>query len=440
MTKDWNMDLDTIVGRSTSSASLFGNEGCCYLGRNVSYPGGEYEEMGSTFLDIVSPHCMLVLGKRGTGKSYTLGVLAEGFLELEKGCSEKIAVVIVDTMSVFHSLKTANFNKNELKIMERFGIEPNAHPEKVNILVPEAAVKDAKNEGKEFHYDGILKLRLASVEVHDWLKIFDLSITEPVGSLLCQTISSLKNLGPFSFQELYKEIEQFDAEDTHLRSLKGLFKMVEELNIFSKEGSKLQIAQAGKVTVLDISYLGRLGSYDLRSLVVGLFARKKMAERTLYASVEMQSQAGLVESDSSSDITQSHPLIYMFIDEAHLFLPSKDETMASSPLMDWIKLGRHPGLSLILATQEPSALHPSAIRQSDFILSHNLTAKDDVEALGKATQSYMSEGIDKMVSQMEFRRGLALLFDDKTRSTQYCMVRPRRTLHTGVDASALPEK
>ncbi len=48
--------------------------------------------------------------------------------------------------------------------------------------------------------------------------------------------------------------------------------------------------------------------------------------------------------------------------------------------------------------------------------------------------------IQTLVSTMEFRRGLAVLFDDKTRKMEMCRVRPRLTLHTGVDASAIPRE
>jgi hypothetical protein len=129
----------------------------------------------------------------------------------------------------------------------------------------------------------------------------------------------------------------------------------------------------------------------------------------------------------------------MMIDEAHLFLPVQQKTLASDVLIDWIKLGRHPGLSLILATQEPSALHETAIRQSDIILAHNVTANDDIAALGRAKQSFMSgtKDIEKVVSTMEFKKGLAVLFDDKTRKMEMVRVRPRMSLHAGMDASAL---
>ncbi len=414
-----------------------GTLGCCFLGRNVSYPGGKYEEMGRTFLDIVSPHCMLVVGKRGTGKSYTLGVIAEGFANLEERHSRRIALILVDTMSVFHSLKKENTNEKEIQMMERFGVEPREFSEKVRVLVPRSAVERAKDIGEELHYDNILELSLRDIKVHEWLELFDLKITEPVGALLSSVITDLQKEGSFSFDDVYKMIDEKKGDKPVAESLVNQFTLIDELNIFSKHGMDCEFAEGGKITVLDISYLGRLGSYQLRNLIVSIIARKQMTERTLYTTIEMQAQAGLLDREEETDITDEHPLIYMLIDEAHLFLPNGSETLATDPLIDWIKLGRHPGLSLILATQEPSALHESAIRQSDLIIAHNLTARDDVAALGMAKQSYMKEGIDTVVAQMEFKRGLALVFDDKTRKMQLCRVRPRYTLHTGIDASAL---
>jgi hypothetical protein len=49
-----------------------------------------------------------------------------------------------------------------------------------------------------------------------------------------------------------------------------------------------------------------------------------------------------------------------------------------------------------------------------------------------------SQDIQKIVSTMEFKKGLAVIFDDKTRKVEMCRVRPRLTIHSGVDASAVP--
>jgi hypothetical protein len=41
---------------------------------------------------------------------------------------------------------------------------------------------------------------------------------------------------------------------------------------------------------------------------------------------------------------------------------------------------------------------------------------------------------------MEFKKGLAVLFDDKTQKIEMVRIRPRMSLHAGMDASALKKK
>lgn len=385
-------------------------------------------------MDLVFPHCMLVLGKRGTGKSYTLGVMVEEFLKLDEEYLENMAFLVVDTMSVFHSLKKRNTNETEKRKMKMFDIEPIDMKNRVNIIVPEEVV-DRSDDC--VHHDCILKIPLSKVGIHEWLELFDLNITIPIGTLLSEVISQLKAKENFSFDDIYRKIDEQGSGENEKRSLKSLFRMIEDLNLFNRDGMECDFAESGTVTVLDISYLGHIGKYELRNLIVSIFARQQMSRRTLYTTMEMQSQADLIP-DLPKQFEDRWPIIYMLIDEAHLFLPKDRDTLSSGHLIDWIKLGRHPGLSLILATQEPSSLHDSAIRQSDIMIAHNMTSKDDLDALKKAKQSYMKKGLDEIVADMEYKRGLAIVFDDKTRDMRLCRIRPRHTLHTGVDASAVP--
>ncbi|WP_050031873.1 ATP-binding protein [Halorubrum halophilum] len=53
-------------------------------------------------VDADGPHAGVVFGKRGTGKSYTLGVLAEGL-----AASRGVAPVVIDPMGVFGGLRAA---------------------------------------------------------------------------------------------------------------------------------------------------------------------------------------------------------------------------------------------------------------------------------------------------------------------------------------------
>ena len=64
-----------------------------------------------------------------------------------------------------------------------------------------------------------------------------------------------------------------------------------------------------------------------------------MRARTLYTTLEMQAEANLIDEEVAKDITKEHPLVYMMIDEAHLFLPAKGKTIATDALIDWMDSG-----------------------------------------------------------------------------------------------------
>jgi len=435
------MSKEEIVGRSLDDIDNYGNMGCGYLGKLVSYPGGKYEEVGDIYMDLTSPHCILVVGKRGTGKSYTLGVLAENFAALDRRYRNKISVLLVDTMSVFHSLKTPNSNQEEVKLLKRFGLKPQDFEKSVKIFIPKIAMERAEEQGQPLHCDHQLTLPLADVDTYDWLNLFALKPTEPAGILLVRVMQELKkNVPHFGYNDIGEAIKDLGKDEEAKDSLLNLFKSIKGLGVFSKKGTPYSdLVKGGQISVLDLSYLGRIGGFDLRNLIIAVIGRRLLAERTLYSTIQMQAEANLIDDDQYSQLSDKHPLVYMLLDEAHLFLPSNERTLSTETLVDWIKLGRHPGLSLIMATQEPAALHESAIRQADLILAHNVTSNDDIVALGKAKQSFMKgdKDIQEIVAQMEYRRGLAVLFDDKTRTVELCKIRPRYTLHTGMDASAL---
>lgn len=434
------MVKEEIFGRTDEMIDKFGKDGTAYVGKIVSYPAGKYEEVGEVHLDLAFPHCMLVVGKRGTGKSYTLGVLSEGFGLMDKNMRDRVSVVIIDTMSVFHSLKTPNTNESEVDRLEDFkDLKPKGFGDFVDVFVPETSIFKQKKKGEDIYYDYVLKLPLNEVDISDWLSLFDLDITSKVGTSLSKIISDLKKKNEFiGFSDIYRSIDNSSFPTNIKETLRELFGMVEETGLFGKRGTSFgDLIEGGKVSVMDISYLGRLGNIDLRNVVVKIIADRLMRERTLSTTVEMQSQARLIDSDKDLDISKENPMVYLVMDEAHLFLPSDASTISSDVLIDWVKLGRHPGLSTIFCTQEPSAIHESVIRQSDLLIAHNVTSRDDIEALGKAKQSYMSssEDIQKVVSEMEFKKGLTAIFDDKTRRMEMCRIRPRLSLHTGMDAS-----
>ena len=53
--------------------------------------------------------------------------------------------------------------------------------------------------------------------------------------------------------------------------------------------------------------------------------------------------------------------VWVLIDEAHQFVPSGKTTLAKEALIRWTKEGRQPGLSLAVASQQPSAIDSEVI-------------------------------------------------------------------------------
>ncbi len=461
-----------ILGRRESDVKKYGSEGCGYMGKVVSYPGGVYEEGGALYVDLATPHCILVLGKRGTGKSYTLGVFLENFSLLPAEMRNKIAVLVVDTMSVFHSLKSPNTNAAEVERMKDFRELAPRGLDNVLIAMPRKTVEKLESTGQKPYMDRLLEFRADEVSQHMWLSLFHLSPTDPVGTLLLDVLESLRDRkraemdgypdgaehgyarhghAGYTLSDMIQTAEKMGSDEQTRKALVALLRMAKNTGLFSedKDGSGQSLVEGGRITILDISGLRRMGTLDMRSFVVALIAERLLHEKTVEMTVEMQKLAGLLgnsgESKEEWDLEggggkkKRIPLVYLVIDEAHLFLPSDGTTISSQPLIDWIKLGRHPGLSIVLATQEPSAIHDTAIRQADMVISHQITAEPDITSLSKARQSFMGKGRDlaSLVSTMDSRRGLAIIFDDRTRKLEYCMIRPRLSLHTGMDATAL---
>src|SRR5690554_7331157 len=94
------------------------------LGRDIS-------SHGSVFLDATGSRAMLVCGKRGSGKSYTLGVLLE---ELVTVGSNEVIPIIVDPMGIYHTMVKRNERENTQ--LFQWGLNARSFP--VRLLIPGA--------------------------------------------------------------------------------------------------------------------------------------------------------------------------------------------------------------------------------------------------------------------------------------------------------------
>jgi len=227
------------------------------------------------------------------------------------------------------------------------------------------------------------------------------------------------------------------SEQTVRDAAENRFLTTKEWGVFSKDGTPLKdLAIGGQVTVLDVScYATMPGGWKIKSLIVGLVGKKLFIERMKARKTEehtlLKESTRYFSKEERDKIKIQTPLLWIMIDEAHEFLPLKGKTAASDALITILREGRQPGVSLILASQQPGKIHTDVMTQSDTVIAHRLTAKVDIDALGKLMQSYMRHGLDEELNKLPRLKGAAIIFDDMNEKLYPMQMRPRFTWHGG---------
>ena len=182
--------------------------------------------------------------------------------------------------------------------------------------------------------------------------------------------------------------------------------------------------------------------WEIKALVLGLLCRVLFNQRMLARKMEEFKTVDEAMHYFSKDVEEKmeEPLVWIALDEAHEFLPSQGKTAASESLITILREGRQPGISLILATQQPAKIHSDVITQSDVVISHRLTARLDVEALSLLTQSYMKQGLEHEIDLLPRVKGSAVIFDDANERIFPVQMKPRFTWHGGSSPLAIREK
>jgi len=291
---------------------------------------------------------------------------------------------------------------------------------------------------KEIPFDAPFSIRTSQVDLEDWLALFRLTWRDPESSLLSRTIEKLKlKLGKLFDIDDIITLAKKDDETTKeiIDSLTNRLKVAKTWGLFSKSGTTMkEFAKAGTITTIDVStYKQAIGMESVQELIVGLLGKKLYEERMLYRKEEEKS---LLEGKNK---TSEMPIVWMVIDEAHMFMPQDRPSMALDVLLQWIRVGRQPGLSLILATQRPNKLHSETISQCDLFLSMRMTAQEDIQAVSSIRPSYLNVPMDKYYAQMPKEQGYAIMIDDNSEKVMLLKIRPRITWDGGKTANVFSD-
>lgn len=420
-----------VIGRDEEDMKRFGEAGTIFLGRHIVGTGEEAHLTNPIAMDVARPHVVLVLGKRGQGKSYTLAAIAEEVTNLPQDIKDNLSVIIVDTMGIFWSMK--NPNERQVELLNSWGLQPKAFD--VTVYVPHGFSDFFKKEGIPF--DGVYALHPAELTSEDWALSFELSLVDPMGILLDRVVRSLKKKGRYDIDDIIDEVEKDKrAEQKMKEALQNRLVSAKEWGIFSEKGTPIEeLLKPGKVSILDTSLFSQLGAgWSIRSLLVGLVARRLYEARV---AARRREEAELITGTIAK---KSIPLTWLMIDEAHQFLPAGARTAATDALLTMVKQGRQPGISCVFATQRPNKLHEDAISQADLVLAHRLTSKEDIEALRNIMQTYILFDITKYLNELPREKGVALVLDDNSERLYSIKVKPRQSWHAGDTPLALRVK
>ncbi|HJX06271.1 MAG TPA: ATP-binding protein [Candidatus Nanoarchaeia archaeon] len=430
---------DIIIGRGEQDREKFGAQGTVFLGKHYVKMGRTTSLSNKILLDVISSHVIFVCGKRGGGKSYTMGVIAEGISDLPLEVRNNISVIMLDTMGVYWTMKYPN--KQDQLLLEEWGLEPKGL--NINIYTPIGYFNDYK--GKGIPTDASFSIKPSELDGSDWCLTFDINPNEPIGVLIEKIIHELKEeKKEYDIDNIMKAVNAAAADENVKNAILNLFLNAKNWGLFDIKGTQLsELARPGQVTVLDVScYATQPGSWRIKALVIGLIAEKLFIQRMIARkNEEFQQVHKSIYYFSEEEIEKlDFPMVWLIIDEAHEFLPKDGKTIASDPLITILREGRQPGISLILASQQPGKIHTDVMTQADTIIAHRITAKIDIDALGALMQSYLRGSLDKYLDDLPRVKGSALILDDSNEKMFPMKVRPRFTWHGGSAPIAIQEQ
>ena len=432
------MGYSIIVGRNDSDKKKFGDQGTINLGKLFVTMGQTTSLSNEILMDVARTHVVLIAGKRGSGKSYSASVMAEEIAELPDEVRENLTVLFFDTLGVFWTMKYPNTRQQEL--LSKWDLHTKSYD--ITIFTPQGHYAEQKQKG--IPVDKPFALKTAELNASDWCEVFGVRTTEPVGILIERILSQLQETGQvYGIQDILEKIEtdtKSVAEVKHAAENK--FLAAQTWGLFDKFGTSIHdLMKPGSVNVLDISvYTQTAGNWSIKGLVIGLISRKLLEERIRARKAEELQDIGKHKSYFFEETVKEKPLVWIMLDEAHEFLPKTGSTPATDALVQLLREGRQPGISLCLVTQQPGEIHTDVLTQTDIVLSHRLTSKRDISALNSMMQSYLVTDLQNYLNNLPRKKGAAILLDDNSERIYPLMVRPKKSWHGGEAPTSLKYK
>jgi uncharacterized protein len=414
----------------------------------------EYRRMDvNVWLDLDGAHAIYVMGKRRSGKTFTLGTIIEGLLGLDGFGTGALgqAIVVFDTMNVFLTVHTAA-TLVEPEVLKQWDL-PEADTRRIDLLYPAGSPAPPEAVGAT-----AFSVPAYAFTVDDWCDLFGLDpFSSPMGQLLGDAVDRVGEIG-FTVRGVGYKAEKYDIERLVL-----CITQADELTLYD---SATRSALARRFLALDRTGLfgnnqstfvtpGRAAIFllrdidpALRRLLVTYLTSRILRDRSATEALERMLPVLRTRGSDTAAVDRSieagTPRTWLIIDEAHNYIPATGGGNCRKVLNRYVTEGRNLGLSIVVATQHPSALDPALKRNADILLIHTLTMAEDIEAAANMLTTTVPESIvfdntdlaaNRSAKFMDvirrIPRGYCLLSSDSANRIIPVAVRPRVTFHGG---------
>lgn len=436
------------------------------------------------------PHVMAIFGKRGSGKSYTLGSFLEGLCAQSitnsiSSTKKRHATLLFDTLGIFQwmDIPLSPESKKELlneqaQAQRGWGIKN--EPLNIEIWTPKST-SVTHRQYKEYTVD------CSDFTASDWGYLFNVDILQDrMGQLLNDTYEKVVHEGwsdekmitrppqpRYAIEDLIDCVQQ-DPElinNYHRETRRAILQLLtvywrnplfqpkrripaglsllkekgeltnEDLKAYeSLEGIPLnELLKPGHLSILLLHKI----SDELRFVLILTIIRKIMKERieTSEAEKNLKILPDLTDErkiELEKKVDKGVPPTWIAVDEAQNFLPSERKTTATDTLIRLVREGRNYGLSFVLTTQQPSAIDQRILSQVDTLVVHKLTVQGDVEYIKrnlKAAQPDETKYANRILTFDNLLRSLdvgqAVVSNTDMDRTFIMDIRPRVSVHGG---------
>jgi hypothetical protein len=427
---------------------------------------GRLAEIGiptNVHFDVGHPHVVAIFGKRGSGKSFTMGSMLEGLCTFRsETCISQIrrneAILLLDTLGIFQwtDISLDEATDSEILHAQRstwrtWGL--NSEKLDVQVWIPKGTRTEATPiSHKEF------AIRTCDFTADDWGYLLDLNIYQDrMGQLLNDAYIKVTLEGwsgvhgkispnlTYSIENLINcvrhdvELNQNYQPETRRAIIQQLTTYYRN-PLFEEKGTPLfEMLTPGRMNVLVMSRM----SASLRLVILSALIRRLMDERLVASEMEKHL---LIRNDLSAQekeqiifkLKNSVPHTWIALDEAQNILPSEKKTTAGEMLIRYVREGRNYGLSFMVATQQPTALDSRLLAQVDTLIAHKLTVQGDIEYVRRNLKSNLPQEISYSNRILEFEEllrsldvGQALVSNTETERALILDIRPRISVHGG---------